>query len=140
MEMLTIEEVAKRLNGCEYREEENDQELIEAADKAGIVILFGASDDLAELRGAVTDEVGCFDGGDILITANGIPENKCEDQDCPYYKASLKGVRKIEAVWCDDDLQCAWSYKTDIPHATFDVMEDGELYCRGIVFRLADAK
>ena len=32
----------------------------------------------------------------------------------------------------------AWTYMTDIPHATFDVMDDGELYCRGIVFALAD--
>jgi hypothetical protein len=39
-------------------------------------------------------------------------------------------------VWGKDDT--SWSYETDIPHATFDVLEDGEVYCRGIVFALAD--
>lgn len=57
-----------------------------------------------------------------------------------YYKDTLKGCRVIEAVWCPDEPDCSWAYKTDIPHVTFDVVEDGELYCRGIVFRLADAK
>ena len=32
----------------------------------------------------------------------------------------------------------SWSYLTDIPHKTFDIMEDGEIYCRGIVFSLDD--
>lgn len=136
--MLTIEQVAKQMNGKEYREEE-DSELFQQCEEAGIVVLFGASDDLAEFRGAVHDEVGVWDGGDIPITDKGLPSNKCEHDDCPYYLESLKGARNIEAVWCDADVKCSWSYKTDIPHVTFDIMEDGELYCRGIVFRLGDA-
>lgn len=139
MSELTIEQVAAQLNGNEYREEGSD-ELFDRCKAAGIVVLYGASDDLAEFRGAIEDEVGCFDGGDIPVLATGLPANDCDDDECPYYLATLKGARNIEAVWCDDDLQCSWSYKTNIPHVTFDVMEDGELYCRGIVFRLEDVK
>jgi hypothetical protein len=139
MKKLTIEQVAKQLNGCEIGDEGSD-ELFDACEKAGIVVLYGASDDLAEFRGAFTDEVGCYDGGDIPMLATGLPKNECHDDDCPYYLASLKGARNIEAVWCDDEIGSSWSYKTDIPHVTFDVMEDGELYCRGIVFRLADVQ
>jgi hypothetical protein len=47
-----------------------------------------------------------------------------------------KTARKIEAVWAEDGY--SWTYRTDIPHATFEITEDGEPYCRGIVFALAD--
>ena len=30
-----------------------------------------------------------------------------------------------------------WVYRTDIPHVTFMMYEDGEPCCRGIVFYLA---
>jgi hypothetical protein len=46
---------------------------------------------------------------------------------------AAKGLCKtIEAIWGKDGY--SWTYKTDIPHATFDIFEDGEKFCRGIVF------
>ena len=33
-----------------------------------------------------------------------------------------------------------WCYKTDIPHETFMIYDDGEPYCRGIVFSIEDLK
>lgn len=33
----------------------------------------------------------------------------------------------------------SWIYQTDIPHATFEIVEGDDPYCRGIVFALADA-
>ena len=44
-------------------------------------------------------------------------------------------LREIEAVWCAPG-KPTWSYETDIPHATFNICEDGELYCEGIVFSI----
>ena len=50
----------------------------------------------------------------------------------------------IEALWCDDDIKdengglITWTYKTDIPHETFMIYEDGSSYCRGIVFNIND--
>ncbi len=29
-------------------------------------------------------------------------------------------------------------YNTNIPHVTFDVMENNDKYCKGIVFKLSD--
>ena len=43
-------------------------------------------------------------------------------------------------MWSPEGEELAWVYKTDIPHATFLIHDDDEKYCRGIVFRLADAK
>jgi hypothetical protein len=41
--------------------------------------------------------------------------------------------KKIEAIWvCEGNY--SWIYKTDIPHATFDILEGGSGSCQGIVF------
>ena len=50
----------------------------------------------------------------------------------------------IDAVWCDgmnrDGLPATWTYKTDIPCEQFDIWEDGEIYCVGLVFSTEDLK
>jgi hypothetical protein len=33
---------------------------------------------------------------------------------------------------------CSWTFRTGIPHATFNILEDGDLFCRGIVVDLRD--
>ena len=85
------------------------------AEENGLVVVFGASDDLCEIRGAEDDEIDCFDGG----------------------KATIAGA-KVKINWCKDGY--SWTYDTDIPHECFDVYEDGEKYCRGIVFSISDVR
>lgn len=136
--MITVEQVAAKLNGNEYGNEGGDS-LWKQCKAAGIVVVFGYSDDNMEFRGAIYDEIGCWDGGEVKLTHDGIVCNKCDNDRCPNFKPP-KGAKKITAVWCPTTPACSWIYKTSIPHATFDIMEDGELYCRGIVFRLEDAK
>ena len=136
---MTKEELAARLNGREYGSEISADEE-KAAKAAGLVVLFGASDDLAELRGAINDEAGCYDGGDIRIIDGELFEEP--DCDCKWAQEASAAAEKrsalIEALWSQGEW--SWTYSTKIPHATFDVMEDGEPYCRGIVFALADTK
>ena len=49
-------------------------------------------------------------------------------------------------MWNEDSIRdesgslIAWTYRTDIPHETFMIYEDGEPYCRGIVFNIDDVK
>lgn len=139
---MTPKELAEKLNGCEYRDE-LDRVTEQAAKMNGLVVIFGASDDLMELRGAINDECPCYEGGDVFLDAKGLLpsfEHLREDGDKDglrdYFQRET-GARKVEAEWDSDGY--SWTYKTDIPHATFDVMEDGDRYCRGIVFSLADA-
>ena len=108
---MSIYEFAKKLNNRQYGREILKSEEQEAKE-LGFVVVFGYSDDNAEFRGAIDDEVGCFDGGRVY-----------EDGD-----------KFIDAVWCGDS-EFDWSYKTNIPHATFDIYDYAdEKYCRGIVF------
>ena len=96
----------------------------------GFVIVYGASDDLMEFEGAITDEAGCFDGGKVYFDKNGVSEGKT--------------ANSIEALWCEDTIRdndgslITWTYITDIPHETFMIFDCGESYCRAIVFSVND--
>lgn len=131
-------EFAKMLNGRAYGNEISKEEAKLAA-SLGIVVVYGASDDLMEFEGAITDEASVYDGGEVPITKDGVLNNECDSgDDCPYYEMAAEGAKTITAVWRAEDDGPAWTYETSLPHATFDVMEDGEVFCRGIVFYLAD--
>ena len=135
---MTAKELAQALDGNEF-----DYELSEFYEKrareSGLVVVFGYSDDNAEFRGAIDDEVGCYEGGTIRLTKEGvIQEPDCGEEDCKYFKECVKNAKTIEAVWCDDASGASWSYKTDIPHEIFNIYEDGEPFCDGIVFSVED--
>lgn len=135
---MTIKEFADMLNGREYLREITHAEC-EEAKALGYIVVFGSSDDLCEFRGAIRDEIDCWNGGIIYIADNKIlepPDGECKDINCPYFKAAMESAKTIEAVWRGGEY--AWIYKTDIPHETFSIYEDGDTYCRGIVFEIKD--
>jgi len=120
-------------------------ELREVAKCAGLVIVYGASDDLMEFDGAIYDEIGAYGGTEVWVDATGlVPDFDSIDKSArdgkdrlrDYFKREGSG-RKISAIWSDEGAY-SWTYRTDIPHETFEIFEDGEPYCRGIVFALAD--
>lgn len=138
---MTPQELADRLNGIEYPVR-IPADLIKLAYQHGLVIVHGASDDLMEFRGAIDDEVGAYEGASVRVDFEGvIPDFDDMDHDDiddlrNFFKRE-DGGKVIIAHWCADDVY-SFTYETDLPHATFDVKEDDGLYCRGIVFRMAD--
>ena len=59
---ITKEQLAAMLNGREYGQElTNDEGKL--AKQSGLVVIFGASDDLMQIVGAECAEVGCYKGG-----------------------------------------------------------------------------
>ena len=137
MSKYSKEVLAGMLNGRQRGEEITESES-EAAKESGLIVVFGYSDDNAELRGAIDDEVGCFDGGEIYITKNGVLNTDCACgmyHDCDFARMAFSQAKKISAIWGED---VPWSYETDIPHATFDIFDGEDLFCRGIVFSIED--
>lgn len=134
---MDIFSAAKALNNNQYRSE-GDKALFEKMKAAGLVAVFGASDDLMEFRGAIYDEADA--PGVAYITPEGMPKNDCDDGYCPYFEKVLEGAAQIKAVWCPEGRDLSWAYETTIPHATFIIMEDDEPYCEGIVFALSDVR
>lgn len=125
-----VKEIAEKLNGIAYGE--NVRTIEAEAKEHGIVIVMGASDDLMEFSGAIEDEGGCFDGGNVYFDRDGVSQDDTE-------RANV-----IEAIWCgshdENGIPATWAYKTEIPHEKFKVFEDGELYCIGIAFSVEDLK
>lgn len=136
---MTKEELATLLNGRQYRGEITRDEAKQAK-AAGLVVVYGASDDLMEFDGAIDDERGAYEGATVLIVDGQIFDEYGCVSHCKYFKAAQKDAqtrgKTIRAVWAQDGY--SWTFKTDIPHATFEVVEDGGPYCRGIVFSLSD--
>lgn len=130
------EEIAKALDGREYLKEITP-EIREMLEEADLVVVLGASDDIMDFQGAINDQIGCSSGGKAYLDKDGLIVNACDEEYCPYFAIKKENATIIEALWCEED-DIAWTYKTDIPHSTFMIMEDGEKYCRGIVFSLAD--
>ncbi len=134
---MTRDELAAKLTGREYRNEMDESEEI-LARKAGLLVVFGASDDLVEFRGAFRDETGAWEGRDVLITRKGILESH-EECDCKWcgYKALAKTASKIKAEWCPNDTH-SWVMSTKLPHSTFEILDEGEAYCQGLILNVRD--
>ena len=146
---MNKEKLARLLEGREYREETTD-ELENFAKQNGLVIIFGASDDLMEARGAVEDEFDCWNGGEFGVIKKGDSYEWEDDEsgtdilliakEDSIQSCVIAPKNKIEAVWCPKEIECSWIYKTELPHSKFNIMEDGEVYCVGIVFDIKDLK
>lgn len=132
---MTKESLAKLMDGREYANEISYGERAEAK-AVGLVVLIGGSDDLACFHGAIDDEAGA--PGDIYLTPDGLLADHDDDCECKFcgFKDAQAKARKIEAIWSEESY--SWTYKTDLPHATFDIVEGDEKYCRGIVFSISD--
>ncbi len=127
---MNIIEFAEMLDGNEYMEEMTVAQE-EKAKELGFVVVFGGSDDLMELRGAIYGEIDCYDGGSGYII------------DGDIYPHKVKNASVLTAHWCAQE-GISWTYdivdsKGNKPEvAEFSIMELGDIYCKGIVFR-ADA-
>ena len=132
---MDIKEFAKSISGKEYGYPQLTKEEIETAKENGFVIVYGCSDDLMEFEGAIQDEGGCFDGGEVYFSKTEVCQDSEEEKNYP---------NCINAVWDRNEDEngnmITWTYETEIPHETFMIYEGGEPYCRGIVFNISDLK
>lgn len=140
---MTHQELAAILNGREYGDEITKAEEVQAQ-LSGLVVVFGYSDDNVEMRGAIHDEVGCYEGGVIGFNARGpVPKPDRDEREVlekfGVLEQVLNSTVSFEAKWCDEPGGPSWTYEAAFPHSTFEVMEDGGVYCRGMVFSLKEA-
>lgn len=130
--IVTRDEFAAMLNGRKYREEMTRAEGKIAAESR-LIVVFGASDDLTEFRGLINDEAGAWDGAVHHIARMSYEWFLVGDAE----NIDIRAI-EIEAKWCPEGFEGYWLIETSLPHSRFDIMEDGEIYCRGIVIDEAD--
>lgn len=116
---MNIKEFAESISGFEYPARELSDHS-ETAKELGFLFCYGMSDDLFLIGGVYSDETYAYNG----------------------YKTKLgtKGV-KVEAVFSpseSDDDNRTWLIKADCPHETFSIMEDGQIFCTGVVIHKDD--
>lgn len=144
---MNKETLAELINGRSYRDEMYKEEE-QIAKESGLIVIFGASDDLIEFRGAILDEIDAYNGTHFIIATLGTEIPVDEDEGIyrkakklevfPIEEESQTRKNRLEAIWSPEELKCSWLIKTDLPHSSFDIMEDGELYCRGLIIEVAD--
>ena len=133
---MTKEQLADQLTGREYPFSLTAAEKY-TAKSSGLVVVYGASDDLVEFEGSINDERGAYEGTVVKIHRLDILPSHA-DCNCEYcgYPLIEKQCASIEAVWSEGGY--SWTYKTDIPHATFEIVEGDDKYCRGMVIDVKD--
>jgi len=146
MSNVTKEEMAAKLGGREYGDEITREEE-KLAKESGLFVIFGYSDDNLEIRGVQNDEFGCYNGRTFLLDEKGIlPATRLEDLDFESEEEVRDFLKRkdlaheLRAIWCDTsspDLP-PWTYSIDVPHASFNIYEDGELVCIGLVIAAED--
>ena len=142
--ILTKEEFAERLSGREYGNEITREEE-KIAKGSGLFVIFGYSDDNMEVRGLECDEFACYEGKTFLIDSKGIlPASSVSDLDTEFeeeirdFLDRKKVAKSLEACWCKDPSGAAWTFETEVPHATFNIYEDDDVFCVGLVIAKED--
>lgn len=121
---MNTKEWAEKLNNIEYPADEI-WDMRKEFKEDGVVVVYGASDDLIEFEGAISDEGDCYNDEVFYLNKEGLTTS--------YSKNYVK-------VTHPHDGTVQFNYETNIPCEWFNVVEDGELYCKGFVFNINDLK
>lgn len=141
MDNLSIKDIASELDGVEYPLYSSHPAMQKAKD-AGVVVVFGSSDDMVIVSGAVKDDDYIYNTGERLLGVEGFLSDSDgfdTDEELENYLVRKRNAKSILVKWASED-EFSWTYETDIPHETFYIMEDGERYCRGMVFSIEELK
>jgi hypothetical protein len=147
--MTELDLFASKLNGRQYRNEITAEEELEAKEK-GFLVVFGASDDLMEVRGVVGDEFNVYCTDSTLLfyfyEKESVIRYTSNMSDRPEYETVLEILQdfnvpllkiKVEKYASrfkeGTENEFAWNYSTEANYATFDIFDDGENYCKGLV-------
>jgi len=135
---MDMHEAARLLN-CD-EDIPGDKDIYRRMADAGLVAIYGLSDDLIEVRGAHHAEISALMGNfregdrqDLRFTSRGL----VEDYDPDTGAEPPPGSRQIDVAFCPS-VEFWWTFETDLPHATFITKLDDKPFSRGIVFSLSD--
>jgi len=137
---MKAKEWAEKLNGREYRDELSREEE-QQAKQDNVLIVLGASDDLLDLCGAISDEFSAYDGTTVFVSASGRVFDPDENKKTfEFNKQEIDKFIPIKAVWSPTDSDASWKIETSVPSYEFRIYEDGDLYCIGLAIDMEEFK
>jgi hypothetical protein len=125
-------EFAKRLNGRMIGKEMTSQEEREAKE-SGLLVVYGSSDDLTQMRGVIDEELDAWNGASFTI--------KRKDGKLKAKKTKLNADRelvKIDAHWCSKHQDISWAITTNVPFSDFTIYDGTDIFCLGLVIQVVD--
>lgn len=137
--------LSQKITGRQLGEELTKEEDLAAA-HAGLLVVYGYSDDNLEFRGIYYDEIPCYieennDSETFYFVLDGetleqIQQPDLTDQSMRYLE--------VTATWCPQDIGASWLITCNVKSHFFDVMEvdvdTHDIFCRGIVVDVEDIK
>ncbi len=144
---MKIEEFVKQLNVDEYPFVLTGEQR-EICKANNWLVVYGYSDDIVEYDGLFHDETYADNGKtDIPFDKSGLIQRpdferyefELDEYDIEFekYLERKKNALKIDALWCPDS-SCSWEIQTKVKHHKFNIMEDGEIFCKAIVIDFND--
>ena len=149
---METKRLAEIWNGREYGEEIT-KEQIDVAKASWLIVIFGASDDTVIIKGAIDEEMWVSDEENtiynftkdwkLVLDYDNLFEGELDQSDInsntldilsDFYKEFIKTTSEFVAEF--DKNWYSWFITTENEHSTFDIMEDWEKFCRGIVLKL----
>lgn len=147
-----IKEVAQELNNIDYNDIDDylRNDISVPLKEKGIVVAFGQSDDLLELRGAIYDEIDCYSPTKAIwlenqfINCNKLDklyeflEDECDGFFISQIKKMCENTKYISIN--PNSKMFQFEYETNFPCEQFNIIEDGEVYGVGFVFDINSLK
>lgn len=139
---MTKEQFAAQM-GIREIGDEISTEAEKVAKQCGLLVVFGYSDDTVEFCGLFRDERSAGDSTTFRMDEVGIlksweqvVDEGADEKEAERYFASKGKGKEMTAFF--DEGNVSWTFKTTIPHATFNVMDGGEIFCIGLVIERKD--
>lgn len=129
--MSNLENIYKELNNIDYRKEPHEGILNFMTDNK-IIVIQGQSDDILDMYGFASEQFSAWDGFSF------------KDCDCEEFQREEFEILKdcgIEMIWCPDSDR-SWLVKANDKYEKkeFNIIEDGEVYCTGLIIDLSVSK
>lgn len=114
---MLIKDFVSKIDGFEYPANKLYQ-LSNEAKENGFLIIFGMSDDLLVMQGLINNEIDANNGTQVKVGTIGV---------------------NVNVIWAPQDKpNTSWEIKVDCPHETFNIMEDGDVYCIAVIIHKDD--
>lgn len=147
--------MAEILNGRQYGEEIS-KEQAEVAKASGLIVVFGSSDDIVITKGFIDDELYLSDEWDstiwnftkdwkLVMDFDNLFDWEIDNTDInwdtkkilmDFYKKFIKTTAEFTAEF--EKNWYSWFIDSSSKHETFEIFEDWEKFCRGIVININD--
>jgi hypothetical protein len=125
-------ELAQLLNG--KTKNEISKSIQELAQAHGLVIVYAYSGDCSVFCGYIDS------GDEIIWNRYPITFKKEKSYFAPQNNNICNVINIKRCIEFKNETIIPWGYETTIPHEKFNLMEDGEVFCLGIVFSINDLK